>query len=330
MFFPMMVISIMMSLIMNSWLSLWMIMEINLISMIMLMLFDKLMKIELLMKYFLFQSFNSYIYLLNSLMMFIENFMNLSLLIMNFSMLIKMSIIPFHFWYIKIMYNMNWMNIFIMTTFNKIIPLFIINNIMNFINLKIFLLNFYLMFFSSFFSSLLGINQINLKLIMSYSSMIQLAWIIILLNFNEIMSMIYLMIYIFIMLNLTYLFYKLNLNNLIQLNMIKFNEFKLMMFMMFLLFSISSMPPMMGFLLKWIHIENMMNLNLSFNFMFLLILNSLISLFFYFRIMFSSLMNYNYCNKMNFKFINFNNKLNYKLLMINWLNFYLMIMYELF
>nr|YP_010251076.1 NADH dehydrogenase subunit 2 [Chouioia cunea]QTW90610.1 NADH dehydrogenase subunit 2 [Chouioia cunea] len=328
-FFPMLLISLFMSLIMNSWISLWMIMEINLLSIIMLMLFDKLIKFELLMKYFLFQSFNSYLYLMNSLFIYFFN-NELFQIIMNFNMLMKLSIVPFHYWYIKIIMNLNWMNIFNLTILNKIIPLIIINNIMNYYNNNIMLINFILLILSSLFSCIMTLNMINIKLIMGYSSMIQISWIIISMNFNEIMSVLLFIIYMLISLNIYFNMYMMNVNNLIELNYLKFNNKLIFLNLMLSLFSLSSIPPFWGFMIKLISIKIFSMINLNYLFMFLMIFNSLVSMFFYIRLMYFSLVNYMFTMKNNMKFINFPINLNYKLIYLNWMTIMFFMIYEIF
>nr|QVT11056.1 NADH dehydrogenase subunit 2 [Pachycrepoideus vindemmiae] len=323
MFFPIMLLSNLMMLISNSWFSMWMIMEINLISFICLIMFDKMMKLENLMNYFLFQVLNSYMYFFFMILM---NFISIDLnnLFIIILMLNKLGFPPFIQWYLKILLNMNWMNLFIMMTFQKIIPLIIINNSMimdySYIKMLIFLLLIYM-----FYSSIMGMNQSNIKIILGYSSIIQMSWIIILMNFNESYSLNYYIIYFFIMMSVIYIFYKYNMNNLIlsMMNNTKFNYL-----FMFSIMSLASLPPFFGFLMKWMSIQLLFN-KISLFFLIIMIYISLLSMMFYLRILHLIMLYYSIYLKLSFKDLNFNHKNNYMIIFMNWFMIFMLLMYEM-
>nr|AYE84591.1 NADH dehydrogenase subunit 2 [Encarsia obtusiclava] len=323
-FMPMILITTMLIFIANSWFSMWMIMEINLISFICLMVFDKNLKNELTMNYFLIQSFNSYLFLTSFILM--NSKLNIiMILIMYMSILSKIGLPPFYIWYLKLMKNMNWMNLYFMSTIQKLIPLIILNNIM--MNKLMNFMIIYLILIS-FFSSIKGLNQNNLKIILTYSSIIQISWMLMLMMNSELMMLNYFLIYSFINLNLSLMFNKFNietLNNLMNLKMNNKNNFFLIMLM---IFSLSSMPPMFGFLMKLISIQNMF-LMMNFFLILMMIFNSLISMYFYLKIMFISMLNFSIINKINLKTLNFKNKYNFKFLIFNMMLMLMMMSYEL-
>nr|AYE84578.1 NADH dehydrogenase subunit 2 [Encarsia formosa] len=323
-FIPMLMISSMLIFISNSWFSMWMIMEINLISFICMLIFDKNIKNELMMSYFLVQSFNSYIFILSFIMM-LTKMKLLFLLMMYMSIISKIGLPPFYLWYIKIMKNLNWMNLFLLSTIQKLIPLIILNNIIMY---KYLIYLYMYMILISFYSSIKGLNYNNLKIILTYSSIIQISWMILLMISSEMMMMNYFMIYLFINLNLILNFYKFNINNLNNLMNMKFNKKNHFYLIMLMMFSLSSIPPMYGFLMKLISIE-FMNLYMNFYLILMMIFNSLISMYFYTKIIFISLMNYSMMNKFNFKLINYYNNYNLKLSFYSMLMFLMLMMYEL-
>nr|QVT11082.1 NADH dehydrogenase subunit 2 [Trichogramma chilonis]QVY57589.1 NADH dehydrogenase subunit 2 [Trichogramma chilonis] len=327
-FFPMMLISNFMIFLSNTWVTNWMIMEINLISFIMMMIFDKNLKNELLMNYFLLQTFNSYIFLFSSLLMNYMNMMFFFIFLMNLAMLTKLGIPPFYVWYLKIMMNLNWLNLLFMSTIQKIIPMFIFMMLISFNSKNLFFFNVLMILFFMFIISILGLNQINMKLILAYSSMIQISWMMMLSYLNELIFLNYFIIYFIISMNLILMFNKMNFLNLNQFSILKFNNKFIYIFMMMLLLSLSSIPPMFGFLMKWISID-LMSKKLLFLMILMMIFNSLVSMFFYIRIMFYSLMLNFYSMKMNFKFLNFKNYMNNNFLM-NWLMFVMLMIYEIF
>nr|QVT11017.1 NADH dehydrogenase subunit 2 [Muscidifurax similadanacus] len=324
-FIPMLLITNFLIFITNSLFSMWLIMEINLISFICLLVYDKNIKTENLINYFLVQVFNSYLFLLSMILMN-YNLMNMMIYLMNLSMLIKMGSPPFYMWYLKLLNELNWMNIFFLSTIQKIIPLIILKNIM-IMEVSLFL-NLIIMIFSMIYSSIKGLNMVNIKNIFCYSSIIQMSWIVILLMFNEMFSMLYLLIYLIIMLNLCMNFNLMNVNNLLYMYMYKLNN-KFNYYMMNLsIISLAAMPPMFGFLMKLSSVQ-IMNSYLSFFVLMLMILSSLVSMNFYLRIMFNNMIFNSSSMKLNLKFINLIMNKDYKNLMVLFMMLLMLMMYEL-
>ncbi|UAT98642.1 NADH dehydrogenase subunit 2 (mitochondrion) [Muscidifurax raptorellus] len=324
-FIPMLIISNFLMLITNSFFSMWMIMEINLISFICLMIYDKNLKMNNLINYFLIQVYNSYMFLLSMILMN-YNLMDSMIYLMNLSMLIKMGSPPFYMWYLKLLNNLNWMNIFFLSTLQKIIPLIILKNIL--VMEMSMIMNLIIMILASMYSSFKGLNELNIKNIFCYSSIIQMSWIMILMMFNEIFCMLYLLIYTLIMLNLCISFNNMNINNIMYMYIIKLNN-KFNYYMMNMsIISLAAIPPMFGFLMKLGSIQ-IMNYYLSFSVMMFLIFNSLISMNFYLRIMFNNLLFNTQSIKLNFKFINYAINKDYKNLMLLFMLFTLLMMYEM-
>nr|UVN15299.1 NADH dehydrogenase subunit 2 [Nasonia longicornis] len=325
-FIPIIMISNLMVFISSSWFSMWMIMEINMISFISLLIFDKNIKKEMFMNYFLVQTFNSYLFLMMNLLLEYNLSKDIFLMLMNLSMINKMGIPPFYFWYLKIMNNMNWINIYLMSTVQKIIPLIIMSNLLNYKFSMLF--NLLIMLLSSIYSSIKGMSQSNLKFIFCYSSIIQISWITILLIFNEMMSMNYFIIYSMISLSLCMMFNKYNINHLINMKMLKFNNIIIYYLMNFNIFSLASIPPFFGFLMKLIVMKELF-ISLPMIIFIMLIMSSLISMFFYLRLLFFNIMINSFSKKINFKFINYNNSYNYKIMLLLWMMMLLFLVMEL-
>nr|YP_010031617.1 NADH dehydrogenase subunit 2 [Necremnus tutae]QOV03012.1 NADH dehydrogenase subunit 2 [Necremnus tutae] len=329
-FFPMLFISSLMIFLSNSYFSMWMIMEINLISFISMMIFDKLIKYNNLMNYFIIQSFNSYLFLLSSLFLNNNNnsILNFFIMMMNFSMMMKISIFPFHIWYIKIMKNMNWMNIFLLSSFQKIIPLYCLNYIYNLLNILL-KINSLMILLSSLMCAIIGINQIFLKLMMSYSSMIQMSWIMIIMFINEKSAILYYLIYMMINFSLMMMFYKFNMNKVSDFHIMKFYNKFLYLMMMLMMMSLAGTPPLLGFLMKWVSVE-MINIHIPMFMLMMMIFNSLISMFFYYRIIMNSMLKYYMMMKIKFKMLNINNKINKNVIIMNFMTLFFLMIYEIF
>nr|YP_010615489.1 NADH dehydrogenase subunit 2 [Dodona adonira]WAT94159.1 NADH dehydrogenase subunit 2 [Dodona adonira] len=274
----------------NSWLGCWMGLEINLLSFIPLISnSNNLFNSETSLKYFLTQSIASINFLFAILINFIlfNNFENnfiISILI-NSTMLMKMGSTPFHFWFPNIMEGLSWLNCFILMTWQKISPMILLSYYMN-INylISIMILNVTI-------GALGGFNQTSLRKLMAFSSINNLGWMIAALMISENLWMFYLLVYSFLVMMMCFLFSMLNiffLNQLYNFNM----NYSIKISMLLNFFSLGGLPPFLGFFPKWIIINFMMNNNL-FIISFIFVMMSLIMLFFYIRIMYSSLMFFN-------------------------------------
>nr|QLY89675.1 NADH dehydrogenase subunit 2 [Brachycentrus subnubilus] len=303
-FLFLMMISTMFSLSSISFLNMWIGMEINLISFIPLMM-NKLniLSSESMMKYFLIQSISSVNFLFSSIYLiflnkwFIINLNNFSffiLIILNLSLLMKMGAAPMHFWFPKTMKGLTWINCFILSTWQKIIPMVIL------FYLYFKILIFFFCLFSVILGSIMGLNQTSLILLISYSSINHIGWMLMSLIINMNLWMIYFFIYMFINFILMIMFNKIKTFNLNQIFLNKMNLFIYFILLNFL--SLSGLPPFLGFLSKWMVINFMIN-EYMYIICFIMIMTSLISMFFYIRIMYSYLM------------INFNEYKYYKFMM---------------
>nr|YP_004935244.1 NADH dehydrogenase subunit 2 [Arachnocampa flava]AET13069.1 NADH dehydrogenase subunit 2 [Arachnocampa flava] len=313
-FFFMLMIGSLIAISANSWFSIWMGLEINLLSFIPLMIkSNNLMSSEAALKYFLIQTFASIILLFSVILyIFINNIMfnlfkNEILMMIWLSLLFKMGSAPFHFWFPNVMEGISWFNALILMTWQKIAPMIILSySIMN---------NFLMIFIilSSIFGSLSGLNQTSLRKIMAFSSINHMSWMLLTIIFNETLWLFYLLSYFFLSFCLIFIFHINQMFYLNQLFNMVYIPFWFKFFFMINLLSLGGLPPFFGFLPKWFVI-NMMILNNQYFIILILIFMSLITLFFYLRICYSSFMinyenmnfNYNFFNKnfmMNFTMI---------------------------
>nr|AZL93412.1 NADH dehydrogenase subunit 2 [Scelio sp. ZJUH_2016028] len=261
----------------------WMMMEFNMISFIP-MIYNKSkynkFNIIAMMNYFLIQSFSSMIFLFSILTNLI--YMNMELLLifkslMILSLMIKLSFYPFHFWFLKMMIMMNWLKCFMLSFIQKIIPMIILMNL-NFMSKLILLFNL----MNSFFSTFMGLNQSSLKLIMSFSSMSNLSWfVLILMSTNFKLFLKFYLIYIIINLGLMYTFFKFNTNFINKIFKLKL---KYKIFIPLLILSLSGLPPFSGFLLKWMFASLLNNNYFNLSMFFLFYINSSITMLYYFKV----------------------------------------------
>lgn len=134
---------------------------------------------------------------------------------------------------------------------------------------------------------IIGINQTRLRKILAYSSINHISWIIATLIFFKTLWLIYFLIYRIISLNLILIFNNFNIFYFKQIfNYLKSPLLKLFFILNF--FSLGGLPPFLGFFPKWLTIQYIIINNLIIT-SFLIILITLITLFFYIRLTFSAL-----------------------------------------
>ena len=280
----------------NSWLRAWIGLEINLLSFIPLINDTKnLISSESSLKYFLIQALASSIllflmiyYLININHDFLTS-TNINLGIIS-SLILKRGIAPFHFWFPNVIEGLNWINSFILLTWQKIAPLILISYLItNYLLIPIIL--------SIIVGSLGGLNQTSLRKIIAYSSINHLGWIGAAIIYRDNLWLNYFLFYSFLSITLIYFF---NINKLFFINQIYSifnysNEIKLILFLNFL--SLGGLPPFLGFFPKWIVIQI-----ISSNQLFLItiiVILTLITLYYYIRICYAGFIINYYENKWN-------------------------------
>nr|AND46663.1 NADH dehydrogenase subunit 2 [Anopheles cruzii] len=275
----------------NSWLGAWMGLEINLLSFIPLMNDNKknLLTSESSLKYFLIQAFASSILLfaIIMLMFFYNNNFYLinkinEILILS-TLLLKSGAAPFHFWFPEVMEGLSWINGLILMTWQKLAPMMLIsyNYMYNFFMMSIIL--------SMLIGSLMGLNQTSLRKLMAFSSINHLGWMLLAMMNNELIWLSYFFFYSFLSFSIIILFNNFKLfyfNQIFNISMMN-PIIKLLIFLNFL--SLGGLPPFLGFLPKWLVIQNLINMNQLF-ILTISVCLTLITLYFYLRLSYSIFM----------------------------------------
>nr|YP_010192456.1 NADH dehydrogenase subunit 2 [Dipterophagus daci]QZO77412.1 NADH dehydrogenase subunit 2 [Dipterophagus daci] len=271
----------------NSWMTLWISLEMNLLMFIPIII-KKInsIKIEMAMKYYLMQTLSSLLMINTMIEM---NYKNYKLFILNLIMIMKMGLSPFHKWLINMIYNINWHTLKFLMTIQKIIPMWILSMFWNFSFTMKFIISINLMM-----STLGGWNQTSLQKFIFFSSMNHSSWIMSSFIINKTWWMNYLLMYSIILMSMTYYFqfYKIfSFNQIFSLNI---NKWMILIFLINL-FSLMGMPPFMGFIPKWYLMKLLMNNVLL---ILLLIFTTMLTFYFYSTLMLLTMIN-NY--KINYK-----------------------------
>nr|YP_009045208.1 NADH dehydrogenase subunit 2 [Athyma cama]AHA03546.1 NADH dehydrogenase subunit 2 [Athyma cama]WAB70242.1 NADH dehydrogenase subunit 2 [Athyma cama] len=271
----------------NSWLGCWIGLEINLLSFIPLIsTHNNLLNSEASLKYFLTQSIASINFLFSILLslFLMKNFFfnNFFSIIINSSLLMKMGSIPFHFWFPNIMEGLSWFNCFILMTWQKITPMILLSYYFN--------LNFlyFIMIFNVLIGAIGSFNQTSLRKLMAFSSINNLGWMISSMIISENLWFIYFIFYSIFTFIMCFLFYIINTFFISQLFFFNMN-FLIKISIMINFLSLGGLPPFLGFFPKWLVINYLLNNNF-FIISFVFVMSSLILLFVYIRIIYSSLL----------------------------------------
>nr|YP_011010693.1 NADH dehydrogenase subunit 2 [Metrocoris communis]WPW47373.1 NADH dehydrogenase subunit 2 [Metrocoris communis] len=292
----------------ENWFSMWMGLEINMMSFIPMMENNKnYLSSESKMMYFLIQSLSSMIFIfmiiMNPLIMIKEELVNNMMMnIISMSMMMKMGMAPVHMWFINIMNKMSWNNCLIIMTWQKMAPMFILSNTIN----NSMIINSWAIL-SAMTGAIGGINQTSIKKIMAFSSVNHMSWMIMCMKYDGEMWIKYLIIYSLMIILLIEVFSKKSINYINQINTNMKTQMEKMN-MLIMMLSLGGLPPFIGFMPKWMVIQSLISTN-SMLTIFILMMSSMITLFYYMRMVSPMIMNKSMMNKWNNK--NINMKMNY-------------------
>lgn len=269
----------------NSWFICWIGLEINLISIIPLILYNLNFSFtEAAIKYFLAQAMASLILILAAcvdLNFYNSNFNSYSNSILTLSLCIKAGIAPVHFWFPQIIILIDWIQCTFILTWQRIAPLFLISSFYG-SNFTLFFV-----FLSGLVGSFGGFNQILAKIIFTYSSIIHSGWIVILATVSTKFVLLYFIIYATLTIAILSPFYFKNLNNVSSLGLSKMS-LTTKLIICIRVISLGGLPPFLGFAAKISAINLALHITPSI-IIFSLVIFSLLSLFYYFKLTYNFL-----------------------------------------
>nr|QIT06543.1 NADH dehydrogenase subunit 2 [Ptenothrix huangshanensis] len=287
------VISTIISISCNSWLTCWLGLEINLMAMVPLLIYKmKFNSTNATIKYFLMQALTSIVMVSAYIIFFYFNFnnsVNMMSELLTMAMMMKLGIPPFQFWLPQVVELASAMQSFIILTWQKIAPF----NFLTYMNSNIIL---FFIILTATIGSIGGLNQNSLMKILAYSSMSHAAWLMVSLNLEEKIWLIYFTIYTMILMFFFIFIKKMKtkkISTLLKQNI----ENKLKMTFSTILLSMGGLPPFLGFLGKILILQKSMNF-FSISLIVVLLIASFISLLFYTRICFMIFLKSNISLKM--------------------------------
>nr|ARH55229.1 NADH dehydrogenase subunit 2 [Trigonopterus sp. 1 AH-2016] len=272
-----------------SWFTAWMGLEMNLLSILPLMK-TKMNKLtaEASIKYFIIQAMASAcllfsIIFFSNLNILMLSFNSLNSIILNLALILKMGAAPLHFWLPEIISGLEWMSAFTVLTWQKIAPMILL-----FYSLENTLFISLIILLSSLVGGIQGLNQSCLRKIMAYSSINHMSWMICAMISSLNLWLYYFLIYAITNLWMISMFNKFRIFQINQMSkLFSFNK-PMKFFFTLNFFSLGGLPPFTGFLPKWLTLNFLINMNhnaLSLT----LVITTLMALYFYCRVMFSSI-----------------------------------------
>nr|YP_010388291.1 NADH dehydrogenase subunit 2 [Nigidius miwai]UPO69311.1 NADH dehydrogenase subunit 2 [Nigidius miwai] len=271
-----------------SWVGMWMGLEINLLSFIPLIIKkNNIFTSEAALKYFITQAIASTVLLfsiisLSMISMYLIELKSPLITVLKTSLLLKMGAAPFHFWFPEVMEGLSWPSGLILLTWQKIAPMILFI----YINKNLLFISF-IIISCMLISGIMGQNQLSLRKIMAYSSINHIGWMIASSLMSEAIWMFYFTIYSIISINIVLMFKILNIFYLKQLILTSTKNSSLKLFFMLNFLSLGGLPPLLGFFPKWLTIQALTEKNM-FMVTALMIILTLLTLYFYLQVMYSS------------------------------------------
>nr|BAQ20904.1 NADH dehydrogenase subunit 2 [Nemipterus bathybius] len=209
----------------------------------------------------------------------------LAITLITLALALKIGLAPLHSWLPEVLQGLDLTTGLIMSTWQKLAPFALL--------LQLQPANPTMMVILGLSSTLIGgwggLNQTQLRKILAYSSIAHLGWMILVLQYAPSLTLLTLVIYL-IMTTSAFLTFK--MNNVTNINSLALSWTKtpvLTALTPLVLLSLGGLPPLSGFLPKWLILQELTKQNLEPTATFAA-LTALLSLYFYLRLSYSMTM----------------------------------------
>nr|ABY73520.1 NADH dehydrogenase subunit 2 [Paradoxornis heudei] len=273
----------------NHWITAWAGLEINTLAILPLISKSHHPRsIEAATKYFLTQSTASVLLLFSSMTNawytgqwdITEMTHPTSCLILTSAIAMKLGLVPFHFWFPEVLQGSPLTTGLLLSTAMKFPPITLL--LMTSHSLNPTLLT-YMAILSVALGGWMGLNQTQTRKIMAFSSISHLGWMTIIISYHPKLTMLNFYLYT---LMTTAVFLALNTNNILKLSTLMTSWAKtpsLSAMLLMTLLSLAGLPPLTGFIPKWLIIQELTKQDMAIAATTISLL-SLLSLFFYLRL----------------------------------------------
>nr|ABE47974.1 NADH dehydrogenase subunit 2 [Canis lupus familiaris]QHB75762.1 NADH dehydrogenase subunit 2 [Canis lupus]ABE48026.1 NADH dehydrogenase subunit 2 [Canis lupus familiaris]ABE48130.1 NADH dehydrogenase subunit 2 [Canis lupus familiaris]ABY79927.1 NADH dehydrogenase subunit 2 [Canis lupus familiaris] len=205
-------------------------------------------------------------------------------IMMTTALTMKLGLSPFHFWVPEVTQGITLMSGMILLTWQKIAPMSILYQISPSINTNLLML---MALTSVLVGGWGGLNQTQLRKIMAYSSIAHMGWMAAIITYSPTMMILNLTLYILMTLS-TFMLFMLNSSTTTLSLSHMWNKFPLITSMiLILMLSLGGLPPLSGFIPKWMIIQELTKNNMII-IPTLMAITALLNLYFYLRLTYST------------------------------------------
>nr|UXX61800.1 NADH dehydrogenase subunit 2 [Nothoprocta ornata] len=277
----------------NHWILAWAGLEINTLAVIPLISKSHHPRaVEASIKYFLVQASASALILFSSLsnawhtgqwdIMYLTN--PVSSLLLTTAIAMKLGLVPFHFWFPEVLQGSSLMTGLLLSTLIKLPPLTILSQVTPSLNPTILIL---MASASIALGGWMGLNQTQIRKILAFSSISHLGWMSMIIIYNPKLTVLTFCLYTLIT---SSVFVSLNTTKTMNLPTLMISWTKtpsLNATLLLILLSLAGLPPMSGFMPKWMILQELINQEMG-PMALMISMLSLLGLFFYLRLAYYS------------------------------------------
>nr|ACY36732.1 NADH dehydrogenase subunit 2 [Crocidura grayi]ACY36733.1 NADH dehydrogenase subunit 2 [Crocidura grayi] len=200
------------------------------------------------------------------------------------ALVMKLGLAPFHFWVPEVAQGVSLNSGLILLTWQKIAPLTLLYQIYSSTNTNLLLL---MSLMSIMIGGWGGLNQTQLRKIMAYSSIAHMGWMMMVLIYNPNLSLLNLLLYIFMTSSMFILLIFTSTTTTLSLSLTWNKTPIITIVSLITLLSLGGLPPLTGFMPKWMIIQELTKNN-SVILPTLMAISALLNLFFYMRLTYST------------------------------------------
>nr|QOV08552.1 NADH dehydrogenase subunit 2 [Lygodactylus capensis] len=199
--------------------------------------------------------------------------------------MLKLGIAPMHFWYPDVLQGSTLLTALIISTWQKIAPLTILYTISQTSSTAMLTMGLA----SALIGGWVGLNQTQMRKLLAFSSIAHMGWLLTALTLNPQLATMALIIYILTTTAVFLILSPTTMTTTLDLNSTHSSHPTLTMALMILVLSLGGLPPLAGFMPKWLILNELVSQNLAL-LATLIAFASLPSLYFYLRITFVTML----------------------------------------
>nr|YP_010443361.1 NADH dehydrogenase subunit 2 [Lebertia trifurcilla]UTE89518.1 NADH dehydrogenase subunit 2 [Lebertia trifurcilla] len=265
---------------MKNWILIWVFLELSSFSFIVLS--KNKSTSESILKYFLIQTLSS-ILILASIIMKMPfpttksmNWFLYSPILLIISLSLKSGLAPLHIWMPNVSKGLEWKSLWMFLTIQKFAPIMLMLSMINILLISIIIL------LCSIIGTMSQMSTLELKILLTYSSISHSSWIILGGMMKMEIFMLYMIIYSTILYQIILTLSKKSTKSIIQM---KSSKTSVILFM-----SLGGLPPLLGFFPKWVSVLTIMSENNMKMVCLFILLMACLNIYIYTRILFSSIL----------------------------------------